>query len=390
MTKYKRFNCSMKRSIRYFPRTPNGHSPGANRINSIQPSSRKNITPSIRAIEDSYPISVLPSIQNKPKPEFNSIHKQPHSRSVKISNSGQLVFRSENDQEQFENIYESYIDKRVLPPVHLENSVFKKLQEDTLQSILQERYEDAEKLHGAIYDLLHAEEEEDPNVNELNWYLQRLDNLREKLEDQNQKWQLVFDQFASERLAKENVIIKRQKKAMENLDLLYNDESFLMRFSKPSSQLLQYRRIQQSCVLQNRFREARTIKAQADKMQTEESKKAEKAVSDKIKKMKENLSIRHKKELEIFYQHQSDSEFYLKSEKARICNPIEKHIRIVEDAINRIKLDNSNKDSKSSRTSKSLFTSEFEEREFSPNIRFPMYFRDDFHQPLELEHILIE
>lgn len=170
-------------------------------------------------------------------------------------------------------------------------------------------------------------------------------------------------------------------------------KKFLVKYSKPSSRLLQIRRVQKALVLQNRYNEAKKIKKRADQIEGLETKCAEQQIIQAIHRLKERLSIKHQKEIDAFLGHQNNNECYLLNERRKRLLSAELLSKRLEDTVERLKfLKMQNpEDPKTLPTARTARTSrsnqskpdKIDEKELHGLI-IPQYFKEDYPRPCTL------
>ena len=219
------------------------------------------------------------------------------------------------------------IEKKEIPPPELQRNVLSLLKKETIRSIVTEEYDYAQSVEeAALYlrrsmeqELMKAKAEHDKQVME-----QRIDKVRKEILIENEEWDSYLQEFGNEQKKLRLELLQRHKKELKNYEEKWSDPNMMIPFSKPSPQLLQLRRQQKSLALTKNFAEAKLFKQKADELQKKEAVEAEKRAIVSIRNGYQLLLEKHQKEIQCFDEHEQRSLTYIKTEKMKMIEPLEK------------------------------------------------------------------
>lgn len=288
-------------------------------------------------------------------------------------------------QAELNSIFDSFVKNRTCPPIdqwtNYENLVLEKLQTETIDSVMHEKYDQADKYNHAIYDIMH-QNEIFVSADKLNELQDRLQNVESIHDTETKRWDSVFKIYNSEKEYKLSEMQKKQKDEKEALKEKYQGRMFLIKFSKPSSKLLLLRNTQKNLALGKRFKEAKQVKLTADELEYEETRIAEDNIRQAVKKLKDTLKLHHDKETYCFEKHQERILEFLLAEKANNFLPLDMLIHHLKASIHKIKKNHQDQSSKIEPSFSSFFPTK--------PLNFPITLRYIHPRPLELDFSFLD
>lgn len=246
------------------------------------------------------------------------------------SPSPNVITLSQNDVQK---AYNDLIMQGIIPPDNLKKDVLSLIKAQSVNAIMDEDYDFAEHLEECsqmIRCVMHTEQYQSKREKVDKTIEQRLSKARQELEEENEEWDNVLYNFLESQNQEKEALIKKHQEARELYQDQWRDPAMMIPFNKPSTRLLQLRKIQKSLALTKKFAEAKRIKMQADDLALIEAEDAKRRAYDVIRKGYQTLLEQQAKEIECFDEHQRRSENYILLEKMRLTEPIKKLIHSLE------------------------------------------------------------
>ena len=188
------------------------------------------------------------------------------------------------------------IHKKVLPEPSMLQPVCNYLDKQVRELIEQEDYDEAEKLTNIkktlIRKLKPKTAEDTSKIDE------RIQRTQADYQEIERKWnELIASQEKKNKSLLSDLEAKHDKELQEFEEKWQNPESLKV-YSKPSQYLLQLRKLQRQHAVMREFEKAKTLKAQADKLQAVETKEAQKRAEDAMRTEYIQIVNRQKREIE--------------------------------------------------------------------------------------------
>lgn len=200
--------------------------------------------------------------------------------------------------EQLERAYNEFKTRNILPSFLMRNQLLEYARRISLKFIVDEDYDKAKENDKDVDNLLRAYKNDgyngfsDYNYSSTESWSSIKTNLEARLETAK-KQQISNNIKFKDRIS---CLKNEEERKLEELEKIHEKErqyfiescsnsSFLYRFSKPSSKLLQMRQLQKNLAIQHKFNEAKEIKIEADELQRKETKEARLRASECVKKL---------------------------------------------------------------------------------------------------------
>ena len=199
--------------------------------------------------------------------------------------------------DQLSQAYEEFKIKNILPSYLMRDPLLEYARRISLQFIIDEDYDKAKENDKHVNNLIKLYKDDGYN----NFYdnylsIENWSNLKTNLESRLEVAKNQQKENNRKFIERSLELKKDQERKLFELDRLHEEErqkfiescsssSFLHRFSKPSSHLLQLRHLQKQLAIQHNFNEAKKIKIEADKLQLKETKEARLKASDCVRKL---------------------------------------------------------------------------------------------------------
>lgn len=204
----------------------------------------------------------------------------------------------EYTDEQLERAYTEFKTKNILPSILMRDPLLEYARRLSLQYIIDEEYDKAKQNDKDVNNLLQSYKNNGYNSFSDYGYsgLENWSNLKTNLEARLEiakKQQTTNNIKFKERI---QYLKKEEERKLQELENIHEKErqffiescsapSFLHRFSKPSSNLLQMRQMQKNLALQHKFNEAKEMKIEADELQRKETRAARLRASECVKNL---------------------------------------------------------------------------------------------------------
>lgn len=230
---------------------------------------------------------------------------------------------------------DAFLKRREIPPPEMIQPVLELMKSESVKAIIAEDYDYAEQLDKGAHEL-RRQRQWSSNVMKASETSKALDEklakARSELKAESDEWDRVLAEFKVVQQQQRNAMLEDHVREQREYEEKWNDPAMLIPFTKPSPQLLQLRKMQKKMALVKRFSEAKEIKRQAEQMQREEAKEAEKKAMATIKAGFDNVIERQRREIQCFDEHERRSITYIEQERKKATEPIEKQIRALEQA----------------------------------------------------------
>lgn len=199
--------------------------------------------------------------------------------------------------DQLSQAYEEFKIKNILPSYLMRDPLLEYARRISLQFIIDEDYDKAKENDKHVNNLIKLYKDDGYNSFYDNYLsIESWSNLKTNLESRLEIAKNQQKENNRKFIERSLELKKDQEKKLFELDRLHEEErqkfiescsssSFLHRFSKPSSHLLQLRHLQKQLAIQHNFNEAKKIKIEADKLQLKETKEARLKASDCVRKL---------------------------------------------------------------------------------------------------------
>jgi len=127
---------------------------------------------------------------------------------------------------------------------------------------------------------------------------QRLETAEQAQKDLSEHWNAIIQNCKAKASESRQCVVERHQAEILAFEEAWSRPEAMLPFSKPSSKLLQIRKMQKSLALSRNFAEAKSLKQQAEQLQREESQAAEKRATQAMKLEYQQLMESHQRELE--------------------------------------------------------------------------------------------
>ncbi|OHS93104.1 hypothetical protein TRFO_40589 [Tritrichomonas foetus] len=228
--------------------------------------------------------------------------------------------------EELNNAIDRLLDTKKLPPKEMHKSLIVYLKKNIFKNIIDQDYDEAERLKTA-QDLLLAETNIVCNDQEKKSIVksieQRIESTKDKLHESKKQWKLKFDNFEIEIQNKLQELQIKHDEEIENFEKTWNSQEVLLQFNKPSAQLLEIRKLQRTKALSGDFSGAKDLKARGDRLEKEETKRAETRATNAMKAAYSKLLEKQKRELEYANQNWNHQRSIIEIEKDQEIHSIE-------------------------------------------------------------------
>ena len=204
-------------------------------------------------------------------------------------------------EDELEAALETMLKRGKLPELAMRPSVISHAKSQTVHAVIAEDYERAARIEKAIKTMTESLRRDEASLD----CNQQTTHLKEQLaaaEEQHKNLKDEFDQRISQLKETENKrlddLYERQEAERKSFEAEWSRPQTVMSFTKPSSSLLQVRRMQKSFAISHDFEQAKRLKAAGDEMQRRESERATKSAAASMKAAYANLLEKQEREVD--------------------------------------------------------------------------------------------
>jgi hypothetical protein len=233
-----------------------------------------------------------------------------------------------------------FLKDGTLPPSSLSADVLAHLEWRAFDSLRREDYISARKVEDAIgilTDYYRSQKAEDVHSDETAIIRERLSQARDNLKARSREWSHIFGLFQTEQVQLRGELLERHRAEALQFSENWSNPAYMISFTKPSNKLISLRKRQKELALAKDFESALEIKMDVDQLRRAEALTAEERAENSMRLAYETMIERHRREVECFVEHQRRTELFLKKERMRVIEPIERLIGKLEMAQNRKK-----------------------------------------------------
>lgn len=260
---------------------------------------------------------------NKNKPEEEDINNDENS----MINFSQ-TFSDEDVQYAFDQLYEN----GKIPETSMFPQLLQVIFREKANAIDNQNYDRAKKLEHMISSINRESDSYSYSYSmtpeSQSRYLNDRDSrLHQQLEDTKAKYKVKLDNHTKDCQNRMQQLQEKQQLEVSELKTKYQDPSFLMRFNRPSQQLLSMRKCERKLALARKYEEARQIKRLADNQQKREEKEMQDAVQQSMQSEYIKLIEKQKRDMDRMLQFDKKMEKEIKVAKQKELTPIKRAIQ---------------------------------------------------------------
>ncbi|EAY19452.1 hypothetical protein TVAG_101700 [Trichomonas vaginalis G3] len=207
-----------------------------------------------------------------------------------------------SDQE-LQQAFAKLKEKKVLPPMEMRPSLIDYGRKMSVQHTMTEEYDAAASDDEAVNVLLNSLKDDKTNTNS---EIEK-QNIKERIEEVEKQKKIVEEKY-------KELITRMKEQDKQNLEKLkqqqdderkkfeekWSTPEAVIPYSKPSSKLLQLKRMQKAMALNHEFAKAKAFKQQAEEMQKEEAAVGSKQAAEVMKTQYKTLLEQQQRQLECF------------------------------------------------------------------------------------------
>ena len=262
--------------------------------------------------------------QAQPEPRPKPLLTRPRRATQKVQSTKLVI-----DDERCAQLLKAFEQKGTVPERSERDSVVKYILREGTNAVVKKDYKRAEHFDELNSKFLAAiaEANKDDGGERQQYFGDEIKATREKMMACAKEWQDRLDFLRETAETKEKELKSSHKTQLEEFDEYYDDVENLREFSKASSYLLHMKRREKAMVLCNQFPEAKQMAKVAEKVEMEETLKAQSVAEQDIGMRKGNVQSRHAMEVERirgYYKKQAEKlqkemELELAVYRKRIC-----------------------------------------------------------------------
>jgi hypothetical protein len=202
--------------------------------------------------------------------------------------------------QELEAAYEEFKREKTLPSFLMKDAILDYGRRISVGFMVEEQYDSAYENDAVVNDLLLAFSKDSGgyNTGAIASYLEsRLQIVREQRTSTQQKFDEQISAMKERQQKKIEKIMQLQGYEREQFEINCTKPEFLLKFSKPSTELLQIRKIQKGLALAHKFEEAKAVKLKGDRMQYQETQIAQARAAQHIRIAFAQLLEKHRQQL---------------------------------------------------------------------------------------------
>lgn len=217
-----------------------------------------------------------------------------------------------------------------IPPEEQRTQVIYMMKREGVSAMINEEYDKAKKIEEAQFYLREflqndfAQKKSEFARNAIETKIQTAQN---ELDIEKGEWDELLKSYKERQQNERLKLIEQHKEEQDKFSEKWAQQSTLIPYKKPSSQLLQLRKMQKNLALTKNFSEAKSIKQKADELQRIETIEAEKRIKQAIWIGHQTLLEKQKKELDCFDEHTQRTCDFILLKKQELIDPIMKLIK---------------------------------------------------------------
>jgi hypothetical protein len=202
--------------------------------------------------------------------------------------------------QELEDAYDEFQKNKTLPSFLMKDAILDYGRRRSLDFMMVEDYDAAYKNDMVVNDLLLAFSKDSGgfSTDSIASYLDsRIQSIREQRASTQQRYDESISAMREKQQKKLERLLALQQEERDNFERDCTSSEFLKKFSKPSTELLQLRKIQKGLALAHKFDEAKSVKAQGDRMQHQETLSAQSRAGSHIRTAYAQLLDRQRQQL---------------------------------------------------------------------------------------------
>ena len=196
------------------------------------------------------------------------------------------------DDETCAQILSRFEKKGKVPERRERDAVLKYVRREVTKAMANKEYKKADRMNDLNTRLLTAIAEADKAeyaVDRGEIIEGEIQATKERMTESEKQWQDKFKTMRKDEDAKEEELKRTHKEQVRDFDEYYDDVDHLRPYSKPSSFLLHLRCRERSMVMCNRFKDAKAMSNEADRLEKAEAAKAQALAHQEITGKRNNL-----------------------------------------------------------------------------------------------------
>lgn len=202
---------------------------------------------------------------------------------------------------QSEKFLNRFLEKGKLPPQENRMQLVQYVQRQKVNAVVQNKFVEAAKFQGISQQLNQALIEaqfQDQNQQKIDALELKLDETKDRISHFNKETTELTKDLQEKLTQRRYQLETHQEEELNKFEDQWNDEEFLVKFAKPSSYLLQVKKIERSLVLTKNFERAEDYRKKVNELEKEESEGAQRRAETEMKKLYQKILKKHETELE--------------------------------------------------------------------------------------------
>jgi len=233
--------------------------------------------PTLHSIDESFSLSQLPPLSTTPRQDADC-----------------------------KKLLSEYTTTNKLPPLHMRKSLIQYINREKVNSIVAQKFTEASKLQDVasrlILDIVLSDEKKKVQ-GKIETLENKLIEVEKSIKDLGiQTESLIRDELAKQKESR-SILLANHEDQLESFESRWNDSSFLQKFARPSTYLLQMKGMERSMVLSKMFEEAENHKKKTQMIEREESRTAQQKAYTEMTRERTRLLEKQRIEISSFDSH---------------------------------------------------------------------------------------
>ena len=216
------------------------------------------------------------------------------------------IYQPLYSDEELSSAYKKLITKKTLPQLEMRPSLIEYGRKQSIQHTMLEEYDAAQADDNAVELLQQSLNEDNKNFSteqEKRTIKDRIDEVNREEKEIEEKYKTKINDAKKANKASLDKLMMDQEQERKRFEEKWSSEEAVIPYSKPSSQVLQIKRMQKAMALAHEFQKAKQLKLQAEKLQKEEAVIASKQAAEAMKAQYILLVENQQRQVECMREH---------------------------------------------------------------------------------------
>jgi len=235
--------------------------------------------------------------------------------------------------EELEEAIKEFVKSNNKPPKNMIEPLMVHIQKELILSIFNEDYDRAEMLKKAknsLTSILRSENTENPKNALMSSIKDRIKEAKDRIERANVEWKERMGEFDEQIKKKHTELLVNHEEERKLLESRVMSKEFMIEFNKPSTTLLQMRKLQHQHAVARDFVGAKEMKKKADDLEKSESKDAQDRAMRKATVLFANLQEKQRNEVSCSQANWKRKRIELEQKRDLELNSLKTQLKLLE------------------------------------------------------------